>query len=93
MTDKIDHERRSWNMSRIKSANTKPEKYIRSILHKAGLDIDVNGRVSKKNNPKGKLPGKPDIVLKKISNRNICAWMYWHRHEDCKDTTTPKTRT
>ena len=40
MTDRISKERRSWNMSRIRSSNTKPERIVRSILHQLGLDQD-----------------------------------------------------
>lgn len=47
---------RSWNMSRIKGKNTKPEILVRSLLHKMGYRF----RLHVKN-----LPGRPDIVLPK----------------------------
>ncbi|MFK5949140.1 MAG: DNA mismatch endonuclease Vsr [Methylococcales bacterium] len=93
MVDKISKEHRSWNMSRIKSANTKPEIIVRKILHRIGFRFRLNGRVSKKYNSKGVLPGKPDIVLagyKAVVFVNGC---FWHRHKGCKDATIPKTRT
>jgi len=54
--DKLTKERRSWNMSRIKGKNTKPEILVRSLLHKLGYRFRLHGK---------KLPGKPDMVLPK----------------------------
>ncbi len=54
--DKISADKRSWNMSRISSRNTKPEKAVRSLLHRMGYRF----RLHRKD-----LPGKPDIVLPK----------------------------
>ena len=59
MVDNISKSKRSWNMSRIRSSNTKPELIVRSILHRSGYRFTVNGPLNKK------LPGKPDIVLPK----------------------------
>ncbi len=70
----------SYRMSRIRGRNTKPEKYVRTILHKKGFRFSLN----KKN-----LPGKPDIVLKKyktIINVNGC---FWHHH-NCGRYKIPK---
>ena len=75
---------RSFNMSRIRGRDTKPEVLLRSLLHRAGLRFRKNVR---------SLPGKPDIVLPKyraIVNVHGC---YWHRHTGCRFTTTPATRT
>ena len=59
MTDIVSEAQRSYNMSRIRSKNTKPELIVRSILHRLGYRFTVNG-------PKNKqLPGKLDIVLPK----------------------------
>ena len=56
--DSLTPEKRSWNMSRIKGKDTKPELLVRSLLHRAGYRFTVNG-------PKNKsLPGRPDIVLR-----------------------------
>jgi DNA mismatch endonuclease (patch repair protein) len=56
LKDKLTKERRSWNMSRIKGKNTKPEILVRSLLHKLGYRFRLHGK---------KLPGKPDVVLPK----------------------------
>lgn len=39
------------------------------------------------------LPGKPDIVLPKYKAVVRVHGCYWHRHEGCRFTTTPVTRT
>ena len=70
----------SFRMSRIRGVNTKPEKYVRSILHRKGFRFSLNKR---------DLPGKPDIVLKKyktIINVNGC---FWHHH-NCGRYNIPK---
>ncbi len=84
MVDRISKERRSWNMPRIKGKNTKPELLLRSMLHKAGYRFRLH---------RTDLPGKPDIVLPKYRTVIFVNGCYWHRHENCPNATTPKTRT
>lgn len=81
--DKLTPEHRSWNMSRIKSGNTKPELIVRSILHRMGFRF----RLHRKD-----LPGKPDIVLPKYKTVIFVHGCFWHRHEGCKYAYTPKSR-
>jgi len=83
MADIISKEKRSWNMSRIKGKNTKPEILVRSILHKAGFRFRINDK---------RLPGKPDIVLPKYRTVVLIHGCFWHRHNKCKYAYTPKTR-
>lgn len=82
--DKLTKERRSWNMSRIRAKNTKPEISVRSILHRMGYRFRIH--------PKGLL-GKPDIVLPKYHAIIFVHGCFWHGHEQCKDFAPPKTRT
>ena len=84
MTDKISPSHRSWNMSRIKSKNTKPELRLRSFLHGLGFRFRVNRK---------DLPGKPDIVLPKYKTVIFVHGCFWHRHEGCKNATMPKSNT
>ena len=85
--DIVSEEQRSYNMSRIRSKDTKPELIVRSMLHRMGYRFTVNG-------PKNsKLPGKPDIVLPKYRTVISVHGCFWHRHEGCKFATIPKTRT
>src|SRR5687767_12852388 len=83
MVDSISAEHRSWNMSRIKGKNTKPEIILRSLLHKSGFRF----RLHSKN-----LPGKPDIVFPKHRMAIFVNGCFWHRHENCKYCYTPKSR-
>ena len=86
MADIVSEEQRSYNMSRIKGKNTKPELQVRSLLHSLGYRFTVNG-------PKNKqLPGRPDIVLPKYKTVIFVHGCFWHGHEGCKDFRIPKTR-
>lgn len=80
--DSLTPERRSWNMSRIKSGNTKPERLVRSLLHRMGYRF----RLHRKD-----LPGRPDIVLPKYRRVVLVHGCYWHRHPDCRLAYTPKS--
>ena len=81
--DNISKQRRSWNMSRIRSKNTKPELLVRSILHRKGYRFRLHSR---------HLPGHPDIVLPKWKTVIFVNGCFWHRHKDCGLAYTPKSR-
>ncbi len=82
--DKLTKERRSWNMSRIRAKNTKPEVSVRSMLHRMGYRFRIH--------PK-ELPGKPDIILPKYRTAIFVHGCFWHGHGNCKEFSPPKTRT
>jgi DNA mismatch endonuclease, patch repair protein len=84
MADVHTPAQRSFNMSRIRGRDTKPEKLLRSLLHRAGLRFRKNVN---------SLPGKPDIVLPKHRVVVLVHGCYWHRHEGCRFATTPATNT
>lgn len=81
--DKIDRERRSRNMSRIRSSDTEPELRVRKALHRLGYRFRLHVKL---------LPGKPDIVLNKYGLVVFVHGCFWHRHEDCKYAYVPKSR-
>ena len=83
MTDHLTPSHRSWNMSRIHSKNTKPEKIVRSMLFSMGFRFRINRK---------DLPGKPDIVLPRYKTVIFVHGCFWHRH-NCKDATMPKSNT
>ena len=87
MADIVSEEQRSYNMSRIRSKNTKPELIVRSMLHRIGYRFTVNGPKNKK------LPGKPDIVLPKYKTVIFVHGCFWHLCPNCKAGRIPKTRT
>ena len=76
-------EQRSRNMSAIKSKNTKPEIAVRKVLHSLGYRFRLHGK---------DLPGSPDIVLPKYKTVIFVHGCFWHRHQNCKYASTPKTR-
>lgn len=82
--DRISAEHRSWNMSRIRGKDTKPEIVLRSLMHRAGFRYRLHDK---------KLPGKPDLVLPKHKTAIFVNGCYWHRHQGCPKATTPKTNT
>lgn len=82
MADHLSAEKRSWNMSRIRSKDTSVEKKVRSYLFAQGFRF-------RKNDPR--LPGKPDIVLPKYHTVIFVHGCFWHRHPGCKYATTPST--
>lgn len=75
---------RSFNMSRIRSKNTKPEILIRKFLHAEGFRFRIHVR---------DLPGKPDIVLKKYRTAIFVQGCFWHGHQGCRYFVMPKTKT
>ena len=83
MVDTVTKEKRSWNMSRIKGKDTKPELIVRSMLHRMGYRF----RLHRKD-----LPGKPDIVLPKYRTVIFVHGCFWHRHKRCKYAYNPKSR-
>jgi DNA mismatch endonuclease, patch repair protein len=82
MADVHTPAQRSFNMSRIRGRDTKPERVLRSLLHRAGLRFRLHRR---------DLPGKPDIVLPKHRAVVLVHGCYWHRHPGCRYATTPAT--
>jgi len=81
MTDIVSKEKRSWNMSRIRAKNTKPEILVRSFLHKAGFRYRLHLAA---------LPGKPDIVLAKYKTAIFVNGCFWHGH-NCSFFRLPST--
>ena len=81
--DNISKERRSWNMSRIKSANTAPELSVRSALHRLGFRFRLHQKT---------LPGKPDIILPRLRTVVLVHGCFWHRHPGCVFAYVPKSR-
>lgn len=82
MTDVLTPEQRSFNMSRIRYRDTRPEMIVRSLVHRLGYRYRLH---------KSDLPGKPDLVLvrhKKIIDVHGC---FFHMHNCKYGTVTPAT--
>ncbi|HKO80809.1 MAG TPA: DNA mismatch endonuclease Vsr [Chitinophagaceae bacterium] len=84
MADVHDKITRSYNMSRIRATNTKPEMLVRKFLHAQGFRYKLHDRT---------LPGKPDLVLPKYKTIIFIHGCFWHGHPNCKYFVVPKTRT
>lgn len=81
--DTISKARRSWNMSRIRSKNTGPERLVRSVLHSLGCRFRLHA---------ANLPGTPDIVLPRWRTVLFVDGCFWHRHRGCAYAYEPKSR-
>jgi DNA mismatch endonuclease (patch repair protein) len=80
--DIYSKKKRSELMSSVRTANTKPELAVRSLLHGLGYRF----RLHRKD-----LPGKPDIVLPKhhaVVQVNGC---FWHHHKECNKSKMPES--
>jgi DNA mismatch endonuclease (patch repair protein) len=75
---------RSYNMSKIRSKDTKPEMLVRKFLFANGFRYSLHSN---------KLPGKPDIVLRKYKAVIFVHGCFWHGHVGCSYFVVPKTRT
>ena len=84
MSDLHDKATRSYNLSRIRNKDTKPEMLVRKFLFANGFRYRLNDR---------KLPSKRDIVLPKYKTIIFINGCFWHGHENCKYFKLPATRT
>ncbi len=83
MADNLTRQKRSWNMSRIKSRNTLPELAVRKVLYGMGYRFRLHTNA---------VAGKPDIVLNKHKSVIFVHGCFWHRHPGCKFAYMPKSR-
>jgi len=79
--DVHDIKTRSYNMSQIKSNNTKPEVLVRKYLFSKGFRFRKNDK---------RYPGSPDIVLPKYNTCIFINGCFWHAHKKCKYFVWPK---
>lgn len=84
MIDVFSKEKRHEIMASIKGRNTKPEKIVRSMLHRMGFRFSLH---------RTDLPGKPDIVLPRHHKIILVNGCFWHGHKGCKKATIPRTNT
>lgn len=81
MADIKSKEARSFNMSRIRGKDTKPEELVRKYLFSRGFRYRKNDR---------RLLGTPDIVLPKYKTVIFVNGCFWHGHSGCKYFVWPK---
>lgn len=84
MPDKLTPQQRHHCMMQIRSCDTRPEWVVRRFLHAHGFRYRLQVK---------RLPGKPDIVMRRLG---VCIFIngcFWHGHEGCRYFVIPKTRT
>lgn len=84
MADVHTPQQRSFNMSRVRSKDTKPEMLVRKFLFSHGFRYRLHDK---------KLSGKPDMVLPKYRTVVFVHGCFFHGHEGCRYFVVPKTRT
>ena len=82
MSDTMTPAQRSYNMSRIRSRNTSPERAVRHALWHKGYRYRLNDK---------RLPGSPDLVLPKYRAVIFINGCFWHGHRGCTKYVEPKT--
>ena len=83
MADVHTRKQRSYNMSRIRGKDTKPEIQLRKGLHARGFRYRLHSK---------DLPGRPDIVLPKHNAVVFVNGCFWHGH-NCPLFVVPETNT
>jgi DNA mismatch endonuclease (patch repair protein) len=82
--DVLLKEQRHRCMSAIHAKNTKPELLVRHYLFSRGFRYRLNDP---------RLPGHPDLVLRKYRTVVFVNGCFWHGHEGCKYFRLPQTNT
>ena len=80
--DTLNPQQRHENMAAIHGKDTKPEMVVRRWLWSHGFRYRLNDK---------RLPGKPDVVMRKYRTCIFVNGCFWHGHEGCKYYTIPKT--
>src|ERR1051326_6327107 len=80
--DRVTPGVRSATMSRVRSADTGPERIVASILAALGLKFTSHAK---------DLPGRPDIVLRRRKKVIFVHGCFWHRHARCRKATQPSS--
>lgn len=85
MPDTLSPVQRSERMARVRHKNTRPELFIRRLVHRMGYRFRLH---------REGLPGKPDLVFPARRKVIFVHGCFWHRHSDpdCKLARLPKSR-
>jgi DNA mismatch endonuclease, patch repair protein len=80
--DRLSQTDRSKLMRLVPSKDTKPEMAVRRLVHSLGFRYRLHG---------SRLPGTPDLVLRRLKRAIFVHGCFWHRHAGCKKASTPST--
>jgi DNA mismatch endonuclease (patch repair protein) len=78
--DHLSPDQRSKLMSRIRGRDTKPELVVRRTAHALGYRYRLHV---------ARLPGRPDLVFRRLSKVIFVHGCFWHQH-DCNRGTQPR---
>lgn len=81
--DTVTAARRSEIMARVRGRDTRPERAVRRLVHGLGYRYRLHRR---------DLPGTPDLVFPARRKVIFVHGCFWHRHQGCPNTRTPKSR-
>lgn len=73
---------RSRVMAAIRSRNTRPEKFVRSMAHRMGYRFRLH---------REDLPGSPDIVFPRLMAVILVHGCFWHRHACASGRKQPRS--
>lgn len=82
-SDILSAKDRSERMSLIRARDTRPERTVRSMLHRAGFRYSLHAR---------DLAGRPDLVFRRRRRVIYVHGCFWHSHAGCKKNRPPKSR-
>ena len=82
MVDVFTKGKRSWIMGQVRGRDTKPERMVRSLIHRMGFRFRIHRR---------DLPGSPDIVFPRHHKVIFVHGCFWHGHPDCMRSKRPNT--
>jgi DNA mismatch endonuclease, patch repair protein len=82
MVDHITADQRSALMARIHGRDTRPEKFVRSMVHRMGFRFRIGT---------SSIPGKPDLVLRRHRKVIFVHGCFWHQHPGCRRSARPRS--
>jgi len=82
MADVFDRATRSRNMAAIRGRHTKPELVVRRYLHSRGLRYRLHC---------SSLPGRPDLVFRRLRTVVFVNGCFWHQHAGCRFAVLPRS--
>ena len=80
--DRFSPSERSKMMARVRSEDTGPELVVRKLIFALGFRYRLHVKA---------LPGRPDIVFRRMQKVIFVHGCFWHRHEGCRLAQLPKS--
>jgi len=83
--DTLDQRERSVRMALVRAKDTKPEMFVRRLVHALGFRYRLHDK---------RLPGSPDLVFSRLRKAIFVHGCFWHRHPDpaCALARMPKSK-